>query len=210
MSIRLVLADDHSIVLEGLHAFLGLERDLHVVALCTDGHETVAAVRQHRPDVLVLDAAMPGLEGLEALDALREDGPSVATVILTASLDDQTLLGFMQRSVEGIVLKESAASDLVDAIRAAARGRRWFGPEITARSLALMARPQPDGGDPLTPRERQVVVEVAQGNSNRRVADELGIAESTVKLHLRKAFDKLNVANRTQLSLLARSRGWID
>lgn len=209
MTIRLVIADDHTVVLQGLTALLALEPDIEVVALCRDGEEAEEAVELHRPDVVVMDASMPRCGGLDARERLLERGLAVPTVVLSATMDDATLVRCLELSVEGIVLKESAASVLVDAIRAASRGERWIPPVLSARALDLMARTPAKAEDALTPRERDIVLQVASGKSNKRVASELGIAESTVKLHLHSAFTKLGVANRVQLSLLARERGWI-
>jgi len=209
MTLRIVIADDHSVVLHGMEAVIGLEPDMEVAALCTDGFEAVEAVELHRPDVLVMDVAMPRCEGLEAHDLLRAQGVRVPTVILTATMTDAVLLNCLESSVEGIVLKESVASVLVEAIRAVARGDRWIPPELSARAIDLMARQEAAAEDTLTPRERDVVLLVAEGKQNKRVAADLGISESTVKLHLHSAFTKLGVANRVQLSLLARERGWI-
>lgn len=208
MSLRLVLADDHTVVLEGLHALLSLEEDMEVVALCTDGVEAVEAVQEHRPDVLVMDATMPRFSGVDALERLREDGEEVPVIILSATLDDSMLLRCVELGVEGLVLKESAAAGLVSAIRKVAAGERAIPPLLSQRVLDLLA---PENGEEpvLTPREREIVVKVAEGSSNKRAAFELGIAEGTVKLHLHNAFKKLGVANRVQLSLLARERGWI-
>ncbi len=207
--LRLVLADDHPVVLRGLQALLALEPDVDVVAVCTDGDEAVEAVEAHDPDVLVMDASMPRSDGLATLRRLRDDGHRVPVVILAASLDDGALEGLLRASVEAIVLKEAAASDLVAAIRAAARGERWIARGLTHRVLALMGSRPDDGGDDLTPREREISEHVARGMSNRHVARELDIAESTVKMHLHSVFTKLDIANRVELSLLARKRGWI-
>lgn len=209
MTTRVVVADDHTVVLQGLSSVLSLESDLEVVAACVDGVEAQEAVRAHRPDVLVMDAGMPGCPGLDAHEKLREDGVRVPTIILTASLTDEILMRCLESSVDGIVLKESAASVLVDAIRTVFRGERWIPPELTARALDLMSDDEADGDSALTPREKEVTLLVAAGDSNKRVAAELGIAVSTVKLHLHSAFSKLDVSNRVQLSLLARERGWI-
>lgn len=209
MTLRLVLADDHSVVLQGLQSFLGLEPGLEVAALCTDGFEAMEAVSLHHPDVLVMDAAMPRCSGLDAHERLRERGIEVPTVILTASLDDAALVRCLNSSVEGVVLKESAASVLVEAIHAVGRGERWIPPTLAARGEELAAQEGEDVEASLTPREMDMVLEVAAGKSNKRIAADLGIAESTVKLHLHSAFTKLRVANRVQLTLLARERGWI-
>jgi len=208
VTLRLVIADDHSVVLEGLRALLSLEPDLEVSAVCRDGLEAMEAVDLHSPDVLVMDATMPHCGGLEAHESLRKRGLRVPTIILSATLADETILRCLRSSVNGIVLKESAPSVLIDAVRAVGRGERWIPPELTARAVELMAREEPDEGS-LTPREKEIVVQVAAGNSNKRVAADLGIAESTVKPHLHSAFTKLDINNRVQLSLLARERGWI-
>jgi len=209
VTLRLVIADDHSVVLDGLRAFLALEPDLEVCGFCIDGLEAMEAVDLHRPDVLVMDAGMPRCGGLEAHELLRERGICIPTVILSATLSDATILQCVRSSVEGIVLKESAASVLIDAVRAVARGERWIAPELITRALVLGARQEAEDADVLTPRERDIAVQVAAGKSNKRVAVDLGISESTVKVHLHSAFTKLGVTNRVQLSLLARERGWI-
>jgi DNA-binding NarL/FixJ family response regulator len=209
VTLQLVIVDDHSVVLDGLKALFALEPDIEVSAFCTDGLEAIEAVKHHRPDVLVMDLAMPRCGGLEVYELLRDQGLHVPTVFLTATMDDETLVGCLRFSVDGIVLKESVASVLIDAVRAVARGERWIPPELTARALELVTRKQVDDEGTLTVREMDVIVRVAKGLPNKRVATALGIAESTVKLHLHSAFTKLGVSNRTQLSLLARERGWL-
>ena len=132
---------------------------------------------------------------------------AIPTVILSAALDDHDVLKCLTTGVNGIVLKESAASVLVEAIRAVAAGDRWVSEELASRALALEQRR--DEEQELTPREREVVTAVARGGSNKRVATALGISESTVKVHLHHAFSKLGVRNRVQLSLMAREKGWV-
>jgi two-component system, NarL family, nitrate/nitrite response regulator NarL len=209
MTLRLVLADDHSVVLQGMNAFLALEAGLEVCALCADGLEAMEAVDHEDPDVLVMDIAMPRCSGIEAHERLRERGIQVPTVVLTATLSDELLVRCLRAGVDGIVLKESAAEVLVHAIHAVARGERWIPRVLAERALDIMARTMPAPVEDLTPREQQVAERVAAGASNKQVAGLLGIAESTVKLHLHSAFTKLGVTNRTQLSLLARDRKWI-
>ncbi len=208
MTLRLILADDHFVVLDGLRALLALEDDLEVTAWCTDGVEAMEAVRAGPPDVLVMDVSMPRCTGLEAHETLRDGGVRVPTVLLSATLDDDMVLRCLRAAVDGIVLKESAASVLIDAVRTVAAGGRWIPPELAARAAEVMARP-PSPEESLTPRELEVAAEVAAGKSNKRVAADLGISESTVKLHLHSVFGKLELTNRVQLSLVARERGWI-
>ncbi len=208
---RLVIADDHSIVLDGLQAYLGLESDIEISAVCRDGQEAIEAVKLDCPDVLVMDLNMPRCGGLEAHEHLRAHGVHLPTIIFSATMDDETILRCLRSSVDGIVLKESAASVLIDAVRSVARGERWIPPELTARAADFVARQQAgdDGTETLTAREKDIVLRVASGKPNKQVAADLGIAESTVKLHLHNAFMKLRVSNRTQLSLLVREWGWI-
>jgi DNA-binding NarL/FixJ family response regulator len=209
MTIQIVIADDHSVVLDGLRALIALEPELEVEAYCRNGLEVIEAVSLHRPDVLLMDATMPHCGGLEAHQILREKGLRVPTVIFSATMDDETVIQCLTASVEGIVLKESAASVLIDAVRTVASGEQWIPPELAARAVEFMARNQTEERGDLTAREFDIVVRVAGGRQNKRVAADLGIAESTVKLHLHNAFTKLEVGNRVQLSLLARERGWI-
>ncbi|MFQ5537947.1 MAG: response regulator [Gemmatimonadota bacterium] len=207
MTLRIVVADDHSVVLHGLQAILALEPDMEVVAVCTDGIEAMEAVELHRPDVVIMDARMPKCDGLEAYDRLGDRGLKTPTVILTATLNDATLLRCVESGVEAIVLKEAVAGGIVDAVRAVARGERWIPPELSARAVEFMGRRKSE--DVLTPREREIARLAAAGKSNKRIATELSISQSTVKLHLHSAFTKLGVSNRVQLSLLAREQGWI-
>lgn len=209
MTLQLVIAGEHPVMLQGLRALLILESAFEVNAVCTDGEKATETVVFHEPDVLVIDAAGPDRDGLEGLDRIRAARPDVPTVVLSAGLGDDTLLDLLESGVEGIVPKESAPSGLFDAIRAVARGERWIEPGLTARALDLLSNKQTDEEDGLTPREKEVVLLVADGMSNKGVAGQLGISVSTVKHHLRAAFEKLGVANRTQLSLLARKHGWI-
>lgn len=208
MNIRVIIADDHTVVIQGLQALLALEPDLEVVATCRDGEEAIEAAAEHEPDVLVMDVSMPRCGGLEATRRMKERGPRVPVVVLSATLDDAMLVQCIELGVEGIVLKESAASVLVEAIRSVATGQRWIPPALSARALGLLARKPAQEATTLTAREKAIALLVAGGKSNKRIALELGIAESTVKLHLYSAFRKLGVTNRVQLSNFAREQGW--
>ncbi len=209
MTLRVMIADDHSVVLEGLKALLSLEADVEVCGTCADGLEVQEAVKELRPDVLVTDMSMPRCGGLQAYEALREEGVAPPTVILAATLSDGVVVRCLEAAVDGIVLKEAAPSVLLDAIRAVAAGERWIPPELASRAVAHMSDEHDRDGSGLTEREMDVVRLVANGASNKRAAAALGIAQSTVKLHLHSVFRKLEVANRVQLSLLARDRGWV-
>lgn len=209
MTIRLLLSGDHPVVLRALEALLDLEPGFEVNAVCPAGEQIAETVERLEPDVLLMDAATPGRDGLEALDRVRAQAPQAPTVILSAGLADDTLLDLLESGAEGLVLKEAPPSELFDAIRAVARGERWIDSGLTARALELLSGARTDREYDLTPREKEVVHHVANGMSNKGVAGQLGISVSTVKHHLQAAFQKLGVANRTQLSLVARERGWI-
>lgn len=207
--LRLVLADDHGMVLEGLRALLDTEPGMEVVALCRDGHEAVDAVAQHEPDVLIMDAAMPDCDGVDAAARLKEMERPVPIIILSATLDDGTLLRCLELGLEGLMLKESAAKTLTEAIRAVAGGERWIPSKLSERGLDLLTREKEGSDADLTPREREVVAKVVAGRSNRRAAKELGITEGTVKLHLHHVFRKLEVSSRLELAVVARDRGLV-
>ncbi len=202
--LRLVLADDHSLVLEGLKALLETEPGMEVVALCVDGTEALEAVENHCPDVVVMDASMPGCSGVEAAAIMRERESSVPVMILAATLDDATLVRCLELGVEGLILKESAGAVLTEAILAVGGGERWIPTRLAKRGLDLLTRRGESGEQTLTPREREVVRKVVAGCSNRKAAGELGIAVSTVKLHLHHVFRKLGVSSRMELAVLAR------
>lgn len=211
MKLRVALADDHPIVLDGLEALFRLEPDFAVVARCRDGHQAVEEVLALRPDVLVLDVRMPGADGLEVVAALREQGSETRVVLLTAALDqDQLRRAVDELEVGGVVLKEMAPSFLVAAVRAVAAGGRWLeegsvGPAL--RRLAERDDAAREATAALTSRELEIVRMVARGLRNRAVAEKLFISEGTVKIHLHNIYRKLAIDGRLELSLYAQTHG---
>ena len=207
--IRLVIADDHPIVLDGLEQLFRLETDCEVVARCRDGEETLRTVRSLQPDVLVLDVRMPRGDGLELLAALREERLPTRVVLLTAALDDEQLLVAIRRGVEAVVLKEMAPQRLLETVRRVHGGERWLEPALVARALASSQREGSAGrrAEQLTPREREIVRMVARGLRNRAIAEQLHIAEGTVKIHLHNIYEKLAVNGRVELAVQARELG---
>lgn len=199
MPLRIVLADDHPIVLGGLHQLLSLERDLAVVARCTNGTDALSAVRRERPDILIADLTMPGLTGLELLREIQSAVLPAKVILLTARIEHEQVLEAMRLGAAGIVLKESAPLQILDCIRRVATGERWIDEALGQR------RPPTD--DRLTAREHDVVRMVAEGLSNREIAERLDITEGTVKTHLRAVFEKLGVSSRMKLSVYAREHG---
>lgn len=205
--IQVLIADDHPVVRIGLRQLLQSDAGFKVVGESADGHDTLDMVRRLRPDVLLLDVSMPGLSGLEVLRALLSEPGATRVVLLTAGIEQQQLVEAVELGARAVVLKDSAARDLADAIRAAANGQCWIGRQTTGslvevlqqRARASMDRPSFG----LTPRELQVISTVAAGCTNKDIARTLAISEDTVKRHLTHIFDKLGVSNRLELGLFA-------
>jgi DNA-binding NarL/FixJ family response regulator len=212
MAIRLVLADDHPLILDGLEQLFRVTPDFEVVERCVSGDEAIRAVERHRPDVLVLDIRMPGMGGLEVVREVRALRLSTQVVILTAALDESELLGAMRLGVGGVVLKEMAPRLLVQCIRKVHAGERWVENrsmrEALERMLHREAGAQAAAGL-LTPREIELVRMVAQGLRNREIADQLNITEGTVKAHLHNVYKKLKVENRVEVRRYAEDKGLI-
>ncbi|HEX7150242.1 MAG TPA: response regulator transcription factor [Thermoanaerobaculia bacterium] len=208
MTIRVVVADDHPIVLGGLEQLLSSEDDIAVVARCTDGNETFDAIRRERPDVVVADLSMPGRNGLELLRAVPSLGLPVRVVLLTARIEQEQVLQAMQLGVAGIVLKESAPLQILDCVRRVAAGHQWIDQIIGSRTLDGMLRRQA-AASVLTAREVEVVRMVAGGLRNKEIAETLAITEGTVKAHLRTIFGKLGIDSRVKLSVYARENALV-
>src|SRR5688500_5073577 len=193
--IRLILADDHSIVLHGLQQFLEGRSGFTVVACCRSAEEAVAAVRQTPADVLILDLRMPGGDGLDVLRTVAREQPLLRVVLLTAVLRDQEVHEAMRLGASGIVLKESAPDDLVECLRRVHAGEQWIDRVVLERAFAHSVGASAGGGTQvsLTTRELEIVRMVAAGLRNRDIGQQLGISEGTVKIHLHNAYDTLGV-----------------
>lgn len=208
--IRIVLADDHPIVLDGLEQLFRLETDLEVIARCRDGVETLAAVSRTNPAVLVLDLRLPRLDGLEVLRALRDQGSRTRVVLLTAEIGDDQVVAAIDLGARAVVLKEAAPALLVEAVRAVAAGELWLERGLGSRALKrvlLREAGRRDAAGTLTARELEIVRLVATGMRNRAIAESLCITEGTVKIHLHRIFEKLGVSGRLEVALWARERG---
>ncbi len=207
--IRLVLADDHPIVLNGLESLFHLEPDFQVVARCVNGEETLAAVRQHRPDILILDIHMPRKDGLEVLRELDQDQLPTRVVLLAAALEEHEVLEALRLGARGMVLKELAPQLLVQCVRKVHAGGQWLEKSLSARALHTLVRREGDGRDAkrdLTPRERDIVVMATAGLPTKEMARRLSISEGTVKIHLHNVYKKLKVQNRVELVLYAQAK----
>ena len=204
--ITLVVADDHPVVLHGIVSLLSIEPDFSVLAACPDGVAALEAIRRHVPDIALLDLKMPRLSGLEVLARVTKEGLPTKTVFLTATTSDRHVLTAITRRARGLLLKETAPDTLVGCLRTVAAGRRWIPPEVMQEALSgaeqRFAELTPVLQS-LTLRERQVMDLVADGLSNKEVAQQLALTEGTVKIHLHSIFHKTGISNRTTLAALA-------
>lgn len=202
-TVPVLVADDHSFIRAGVEAVLRSSR-FRVVAGAASGEETLAAIATHDPAIVLLDLNMPGMDGVQTLDKLRQRADRRPVVLLTAEINDHQLLDVMRAGVEGIVSKDGAEDDLIDALETVAAGGRAIAPAFLQRALDLSLKPVADGPlARLNPRERRIARLVAQGLRNRDVGNALGIGEGTVKVYLHTIYQKLDIDNRTELALLA-------
>jgi NarL family two-component system response regulator LiaR len=204
VTIRVVIADDHRVVRAGLCYLLGQEPDIEIAGEAGDGRQTAVVVGATRPDVLLLDLSMPGLDGYAVLAALRDEPHRPAVVVLTSATDDESLVRAMQAGATSYLLKSAPADDVVAAVRDAAAGTASLSPELLTRfTQALRRPPLPDPLQPLSPRERDVLALIARGLSNRQIARDLNIGEQTVKTHVRSILAKLGLQDRVQAAIFA-------
>ena len=209
--LRVVLADDHPVVRDGLSALLSSVPGLEVVATAATGREAVRAAVTEAPDVLVLDAQMPDGDGLAAATEVLRAAPSVAVLMLTMYDDDDTVFAAMRAGAHGYLLKGATQEEIVRGVRAVAAGEAIFGPGVARRLMAYFARPAPVP-DPaafpeLTEREREVLDLVARGRSNAAITAELVLAPKTVRNHVSNIFSKLQVRDRSEAIVRAREAG---
>ena len=207
-SIRVLIADDHPMVRQGLRVFLELEPDLEVVGEACDGAEAAALTAQLLPDVVLLDLVMPGVDGLAALERLAEQGLADRALVVTSFGEYRSALPALRAGARGYISKEVDPAALATAVRAVAAGHVLIGPQVAealvaqagaAGALSAVGHPGPQ----LTAREREVLELIAAGRSNREIARSLGLAEKTVKTHVSNVLMKLGVADRTQAALWA-------
>jgi two-component system, NarL family, response regulator LiaR len=210
-SVRILVVDDHAVVREGLRTFLELQEEFEVIGEAGDGEEAVRLAEQLRPDVILMDLVMPGLDGVGAMQQLRRTLPDCRVIVLTSFADDDRLLPAIQAGAAGYLLKDTQPSELARAVRAAHAGEALLDPAVAARLVDAIA--QPPGAEPperLTPRERQVLELIGRGLSNKLIARELEISEKTVKAHVGHLLGKLGVTDRTQAALYAVRTGFVE
>ena len=192
--IRVMLADDHPVVREGLRGMLAAERDIEVVAQAASGAEAIAMAARHQPDVVLMDLRMPGGDGVEATTAILGAAPDVRVVVLTTYETDADIVRAVEAGAVGYLLKDTPIADLANAIRAAARGETVLAPSVAGRLVTHVRRPR---RDVLSVRETEVLALVARGLTNAEIGGRLFIGEATVKTHLLRSFAKLGVSDRT-------------
>jgi DNA-binding NarL/FixJ family response regulator len=210
MALRVALADDHPIVLDGLEHLFRLEPDITVVARCRNADEALQALRTTSPDVLVLDLLMPGGGGLELLRAVHGETRQTRIVLLTAVVDDDQLLEAIRLGAQGVVLKDMAPQLLIDAVREVHLGGQWLERGLGGLALRrLLAREKRTSAAArlLSSREREIVRLVMSGLRNRAIAERLSISEGTVKVHMHNIYEKLDVTGRIELTNYARESG---
>jgi len=204
VTIRVVIADDHRVVRDGLCYLLSQEPDVEVVGEAGDGRQTVDVVAATRPDVLLLDLYMPEPDGHAVLAALRDAPHRPAVVVLTSAPDADNLVRAVHAGATSYLLKTASAEDVIAAVRDAAAGTASLSSELLTRlTQALRRPPPPDPLQPLSPREREVLRLIARGHSNRQIARDLAIGEQTVKTHVRSILTKLGLQDRVQAAIFA-------
>jgi DNA-binding NarL/FixJ family response regulator len=213
-SIRVLIADDHAIVRDGVRALLALSEDITVVGEAANGQQAVELARALRPDVILMDIAMPGLGGLEATIEIRKDNPEARILVLTQYEDREYIRRFLKAGVSGYVLKKAAGSELTTAIRAVSRGGLVLDPDVARWAMREQGGPAPAGQaadpyDALTDREKQVLKLVAEGHSNKEVAGLLDISVKTAMSHREHIMRKLDLHSRTDLIKFAIQQGVI-
>ena len=199
--IRVLIADDHAVVRQGLRTFLDLQDDIEVVGEAADGEEALAAAERLAPDIVLVDLVMPKVDGIDVIRRLGEHAPAARAVVLTSFIDDDRLFPVLRAGAAGYLLKDVQPQELVEAIRTVHGGGALLHPKVAARLLSELA------ADPLTPREREVLVLIGRGMANKVIARELSLSEKTVKAHVSSILAKLGVNDRTQAALYAVREG---
>jgi two-component system, NarL family, response regulator NreC len=213
--IRILLADDHQLMRSGLRLLIEQQSDLSVVGEAADGREAVALAKSLRPDVAVMDITMPNLNGIEAAHQIKQSQPEIAVIVLSMHPDESYVLRALKSGAKGYLLKDSAESDLIQAVRAVAHGKSFFSPTVSKVLLddyvrKLQRTGAEDAYDLLTPREREILQLVAEGKSNKDVAHLLNLSVYTIETHRSNIMQKLHLKGVPELTLYAVRKGIIS
>lgn len=208
MPVRVLIADDHGVVRQGLRMYLGLDPEIEIIGEACTGAQAFALACELHPDVVLMDLLMPDMDGITATARLRQELPHTEVIALTSVLEDSSVVGAIRAGAIGYLLKDTEAGDLVRAIKAAADGQVQLSPKAAARLMREVRAP--DSPEELTEREIDVLRLLAQGQSNKEIALGLSIGEKTVKTHVSNILSKLHVASRTQAALYAARIGLVD
>jgi DNA-binding NarL/FixJ family response regulator len=209
--LRLLLADDHGVVRSGLRVLLERQQGIAVVAEAEDGVEALERTLAARPDVAVLDVAMPRMTGLQAAREIKAHAPATHVLLLSMHEDEQYLLDALRAGASGYVLKRAADTDLIEAVRAVAAGEPFVSPGARRRAVAELLEQAADGpSDPLSPRELEVVKLIAEAHTNRQIAEVLNVSEKTVESHRANVLAKLGMRDRVELVRYAIRRGLVE
>jgi DNA-binding NarL/FixJ family response regulator len=211
---RIMIVEDHAIIREGLRSLFSSERDFEVVAEAEEGRSALRLAESHRPDLVVTDLSMPQMDGIDLIGALKKQNSRVRVVALTVHRNDEYVLAALQAGVDGYILKEANYAELITAARTVLRGRRYLSPEITGNVIEVYLDGRGDGRknpplETLSRREREIVSLIADGQTNKEIADRLCISVKTVETHRYKIMAKLKVHNAAALITVAMQRGLI-
>ena len=199
---RILLADDHPMISTAIEALLR-GTQFEIAGVATSGEQAIAKAEELKPDILLLDLQMPGGTGMDVLRRLRSNGSRTKIVLLTAAIDDSSLIEAKALKVQGMVLKNSDPAFLLECLERVSHGGRWIDPELTDRAKVLAETLGDREGPSLSPRERQLITLVRKGLRNREIADQLGVTEGTIKVYMHAIFEKVGVNSRTELAIRA-------
>ncbi len=212
--VRVLIAEDHATMREGMKLLIGREPDMECVGLAADGHEALRLARELQPDVVLMDISMPGLDGLQATRALRETCPGVKVVALTRHADHGFLTEMLRAGAKGYVLKQSSSGDLISAVRAVASGQSYLDPFVTGKAVGAYLGTRAAGEavqeEGLSEREEEVLRLIARGHSNKEIAARLSMSVKTVETHKANAMRKLGLGDRAAIVDYAIFRGWMQ
>lgn len=208
MSIKVLIVDDHSVVRQGLRMFLGLEPEFEIVGEAREGAEALQLVRSLKPDVVLMDILMPGMDGIQATTEIKKENPQVEVIALTNVLDDATVIAAIRAGAIGYLLKDTEAEELIRAIKAADSGQVQLSPKAAERLVREVRAPE--NPEKLTAREMEVLKLLADGKANKEIAAQLSISETTVKTHVSNILMKIGLTSRTQAALYALRIGLVS